>query len=77
MRQVDHYAHQLSDAHHRLAKLHEQGVRALSRYDVEIAHQGDTGEALLTAKRLLCNQIKYFQRRIAGLKKDPEQLVLL
>ena len=75
--QVEYYSQQLSDAQRRLAELHEQGARALSRYDVEIAHQGDAGEALLTAKRLLGNQIKYIQRRIAELKKGSEQLVLL
>ena len=77
MRPVEQYAQQLSDIPHRLTQLHKQGVRALSRYDVEIAHQGDAEEALLTAKYLLCNQMKYFQRKIAALKKDPEQLSLL
>jgi hypothetical protein len=76
-RQIDYYARQLSDSQRRLAQLREQGIRALSSYDVEIAHQGDAEEALLTAKRLLCHQQRYFQQKIAALKKDPEQLSLL
>jgi hypothetical protein len=75
-KQVGNYAYQLIDSQRRLAKLHEQGVGALSRYDVEIAHQGNADEALLTAKCLLSNQVKYFQQKIAEFKTDSEQLGL-
>ena len=75
--QGEYYAQQLNNTLSRLANIHEQGVKALSRYDIEIAHQGDSQEALLTAKHLLHNQVKYFQKKIAALEKDPEQLVLL
>jgi hypothetical protein len=34
----------------RLKALHEQGAKALSCYDIEIAHQGDAKEALRIAK---------------------------
>jgi hypothetical protein len=77
MRQYEHYIQQLSDSMRRLAAIHEQGAKALSRYDIEIAHQGNTEEALKTAKRLLGNQVKYYQRKIFEMKKDNEQLVLL
>ena len=76
-RKVAYYAQQLSDTQRRLAELHEQGVRALFRYDIEIAHQGNAQEALITAKRLLNNQVEYYQQKISEFRKESEQLVLL
>ena len=57
--------------------LTEQGVNALSRFDIEIAHQGDVDEALRTTKWLLGNQIQYYTRLITEMKKESTQLVLL
>ena len=76
IRQKKHVIQQFSDSLMRLAELHEQGTKALSRYDIEIAHQGNADEALLTAKCLLSNQVKYFQQKIAEFKTDSEQLGL-
>jgi hypothetical protein len=71
------YTQELRVSEARLSVLTEQGARALSRYDIEIAHQGDAEAALRTAIRLVGNHIKYYKRLIADMEKEPAQLVLL
>ena len=51
--------------------------KTLSSFDIEIAHGGDAQQALRTAKHLVGNHIHYYQEKIAELKRQPEQLVLL
>jgi hypothetical protein len=72
-----YYTEELKESQTRLKALVEQGANALSRYDIEVAHQGNAEEALLTAKRLVGNHMKYYNEKIAVLKKQPTQLVLL
>ena len=72
-----YYTQQLAESQARLKALNMQGTKALSRFDIEIAHQGDAAEALSTAKRLVGNHIQYYTRLIAEMKKEPEQLALL
>jgi hypothetical protein len=48
-----------------------------SRYDSEIAHQGDADEAMQTAEWLVGNHITHFTGKIAELEKQPAQLELL
>ena len=76
IRQKEYFIQQLSASLNRLAELDKQGIKALSGYDIEIAHQGNADEALLTAKRLLSNQVKYFQQKVTEFKTDSEQLGL-
>jgi hypothetical protein len=59
-----------------LKVLNERGAHALSRYDIEIAHQGDATQALRTAKRLVGNHLAYFTAKITELAKQPAQLAL-
>ena len=70
------YTEKLRESEARLNALNEQGVNALSRYDIEIAHQGDAAQALRTAKRLVGNHIAYFTAMIAELAQPPAQLAL-
>ncbi len=74
---VADYTEKLKQSRARLKELNERGAQALSRYDIEIAHQGDAEEALRTAKWLLGNHIQYYKRIIAEMGKEPTQLVLL
>jgi hypothetical protein len=74
---LQNYEHELKKSQYRLAELHTKGVIALSRYDIEIAHQGDAEEALIVAKRLVSNHVQYFKRKIAELEKQPTQLPLI
>ena len=74
---LQNYEHELKKSQYRLEELHTKGVIALSRYDIEIAHQGDAEEALLVAKRLVSNHVQYFKRRIVELEKQPTQLLLI
>jgi hypothetical protein len=72
-----YYTQELKVCEARLKALNEQGAKALSRYDIEIVHQGDAAEALRTAKWLVGNHITYFRKKIAELEKKPTQLELL
>jgi 50S ribosomal subunit-associated GTPase HflX len=71
-----YYTEELAKSQARLTALNGQGTQALSRYDIEIASQGNAEEALRTAKRLVRNHIAYFTAQIAELKKQPTQLSL-
>lgn len=51
----------------RYAELEEKGIKALSDYDINIAHGGDAESALATAKMLVGNHIKYYERKLAEL----------
>ncbi len=66
-----YYRQELAKSQARLRALEENGIQALSRYDIEIAHLGNAEQALRTAKVLVSNHIKYYQRL---LKENPEQL---
>jgi hypothetical protein len=79
MKQPTHayYAEELKTSQARLAGLNERGIHALSRYDLEIANQGDAEQALRTAKYFVRNHITYFTEKIAELDKKPRQLALL
>jgi hypothetical protein len=72
-----YYTEELKKSQARLKELNRLGANALSRYDIQIAHQGDADEALRTAKRLVGNHISYFREKIAELKRKPTQLALL
>jgi hypothetical protein len=75
-RTLAYYTQELKKSQARLDALTGQGTQALSHYDIKIAHQGNAEEALQTAKRLVCNHIAYFTKKIAELKKQPRQLAL-
>jgi hypothetical protein len=77
MRIIENYTQQLKEAETRLKALTQQGAKALSRYDIEIAHQGNAKEALRTAKWLVGNNINYCKRKITEIGKEPRQLELL
>lgn len=77
MKTIEFYTQELKKSEAELKELNEKGAKALSRYDIEIAHQGDTGGALRTAKRLVGNHIKYYKWHIAEMEKEPTQLELL
>jgi hypothetical protein len=62
-----YYTEELKKSQARLKELYERGASALSRYDIQIAHQGDADESLRTAKYLASNHIKYFTEKIAEL----------
>lgn len=62
---------QLEESKKRLAELKSKGVKALSRYDIEIAHSGDAEGALATAKMLVSNHIRYYENQ---LKELPQTL---
>jgi hypothetical protein len=70
------YTEELRKSQARLTELNEQGVNALSRYDIEIAHGGNAEQALRTAKWLVGNHLKYFTAKIAELAQQPTQLAL-
>ena len=61
----EYWKKQLEQDEATLKELEEKGVKALSKYDIEIAHMGDAEEALETAIRLKRNHIKYDKERIA------------
>jgi hypothetical protein len=71
-----YYTEELKKSQARLTALNERGADALSRYDIEIAHQGDSEAALRMVKRLVGNHIKYFTAKIAELAQQPAQLAL-
>ena len=58
------YKQQLQIAEERLKELEDQGVQALSRYDIEIAAGGDAQQALQTAKMLVGNHVRYFKEKL-------------
>ena len=72
-----YYAEELKKSQARLAELNERGIQALSRYDIEIANQGDAEQALRTATYFVRNHMTYFTEKIAELDKKPGQLTLL
>jgi hypothetical protein len=71
-----HYTEELKKSQAELKELNEQGAGALSRSDIEIAHQGDADQALRTAKRLVGNHCAYCTAKIAVLAQQPTQLAL-
>jgi hypothetical protein len=73
---IDYYVKELREAEDRLSDLNQIGIKALSSYDINIAHSGHAKLALWTAKRLVSNQIKYFKRKILELEKEPTQIAL-
>jgi hypothetical protein len=77
MRTIKLYRQELNASQVQLKQLNDRGVKVLSRYDIETASGGDAELALQTAKRLVSNHIKYYQRLIAEMEKEPKQLELL
>jgi hypothetical protein len=77
VRTIDFYRQELKASRARLKTLNEQGVEALSRYDIEIASRGNAPLALRTAKWLVSHHIKYYNELIATVEKKPRQLKLL
>lgn len=55
---------QLEREESRLMDLKKRGVKALSKYDIEIAHMGNAKEALATAKMLVSNHISYYKNQL-------------
>jgi len=68
-----YFKQQLAQSEVRLKELKKQGVKALSRYDIEIAHRGNAEQALRTAVMLVSNHIRYYKEH---LKQGNEQLQL-
>jgi hypothetical protein len=64
--------HGLADALRRQAELDERGVGALSRYDREVAFQGDAELGLIVSKQLVANHVAYYARQ---LERCPRPLV--
>ena len=64
----------LAEREARYKELKEKGVKALSKYDIEIAHMGDAQGALRTALMLVGNHIKWYKGKLGETK---EQLQLL
>ena len=54
------YKKELKEEKIRLKELETKGVKALSKYDIEIAHSGDAKGALWMAKRLVNAHISYY-----------------
>lgn len=71
---LEHYRQELTATKQRLNRVESEGVKALSRYDIEIASGGDAADAVQTAKLLLRNQIRYFSGKIEELERGPKQL---
>jgi hypothetical protein len=69
----ERYATELERERRRLVDLEERGVKALSRYDIEIAAGGDVEKALATAKYLVGNHIAYFSSKLEGLDPPAKQ----
>lgn len=63
----------LEQSRQRLANLEAHGTDALSRYDIEIAHGGDTAQALAMAKWLVGNHIAYYTRQLEPFEAVPQQ----
>ena len=72
-----YYANELRGIQDRLKQLTLQGAAALSRYDIEIAYSGDADLALGSSKRMVGNQIRYFEKKILEMRKEPEQMTLI
>src|SRR4051812_27985954 len=64
-RMLTYYTNELRGRQDRLKQLTLKGVEALSRYDIEIAYSGDADLALRSSKRMLDNQIRYFEKKMA------------
>ena len=64
-----YYKKELQRSEERLQELEEKGVHALSRYDIEIASGGDAEQALITAKMLVSNHIRYFQEKVSNTQR--------
>jgi hypothetical protein len=58
------YQKELKEEEARLKELNEKGIKALSKYDIEITSGGDANEALRTAKWLVSNHIYYFKKQL-------------
>jgi hypothetical protein len=74
---LEEYKNELRRSKARLRDLNKLGAKALSQYDIKIAAMGDAEKALNTAKTLVSNHIKWYQKQIVELEKKPKQLELL
>jgi hypothetical protein len=59
-----------------MAELKEQGITALSSYDIEVAASGDADKALWTALYLVGNQLRYSTERVQECDGIPRQATL-
>ena len=66
----------LDRSQRRLRDLETRGIAAMSRYDIEIAHGGDTDGALHMAKRLLRNHIASFAEQLTHGDEPVQQITL-
>jgi hypothetical protein len=76
MQTEQHYRDQLQERKNRLEMLKRDGVKALSRYDIEIASGGDAQLALATAISLVRNQINYLTDKMEEARRRTLQLRL-
>lgn len=60
----------------RQADLETRGIAAMSRYDIEIAHGGDTDGDLHMANRLVGNHIAYFAEQLTHCNEPVRQITL-
>src|SRR3954470_8391932 len=65
---------QLEERRARLADLEQRGAEALSRYDIQIAHGGNAEQALATARWLVGNHIRYYERQLTPFEAQPQQV---
>ncbi len=77
-RQPDHsyYREEIEKSKRRLADLHERGIDAMSKYDVEIAYGGNGQMALDQAKLLVGSHINYYGARLEELEPEVRQIGL-
>jgi hypothetical protein len=76
-RKLTYYTNELRGRQDRLKQLTMKGAAALSRYDIEISFSGDADLALRSSKRMLNNQIRYFEKKILEARKEPKQMTLI
>lgn len=71
-----YYESQFAWVSKRQQQVERDGIKAISKFDIEIAHGGNAEGALSMAKYLLGNQVAYFGEKVEACRRKPKQITL-